>query len=147
MVVCVGGLSLLVLGSALILSVVLCCCKSNSKQQRRKRRRKCLEISDRNGGCVPHSIPAESYLLTSYSARVLDNGAIRPRERSLPLPPEPDIDLTAADTHYEELGEVTADVTSGVGRPRLPTFSSDTSETVGTELETITSAATDTHLV
>ena len=69
---------------------------------------------------------------------------IRPRHRRLPLPPEPEID---PGNHYEEMEEVTMDTTSGVGRPRLPTFSSETSDTAGTELETIISAATDTQLV
>ena len=61
----------------------------------------------------------------------------------LPPPPAPAALSNGGANHYEKVEEMGG----GVPRLRLPTFSSDTSEAVTTELETVVSAATDTHLV
>ena len=145
-VVSLAGVGVLLLLSGLLLTLAAC-------WYRRRHSRNKIKTNSQEK--VQYSIPAESYLFASYHGNSEggggSNGAMRPRQRRLPLPPEPEIALEGGggggEGHYEELDEVAVDVTSGVSRPRLPTFSSDTSETGGTELETVISAATDTQLV
>ena len=143
-IVCVLVFVLLV--SSLLLSLTCYCCwKRHSRKKKEKRQKSAQEK-------VQYSIPAESYLFASGGGKeggggVSGNGVVRPRERRLPLPPEPEIELGGGESYYEELDEVAVDMSSGVTRPRLPTFSSDASETGGTELETVISAATDAQLV
>ena len=143
-VVSLCGLGLLLPVSALLLSL---CCYCWRRHSRKKAVRETSVSRER----VQCTIPAESYLFPSYGGNdeggvegACGNGVARHRERRLPLPPEPEIGI-GGESYYEELDEV--DVTSGVTLPRLPTFSSETSEAGGTELETVISAATDTQLV
>lgn len=142
-IISVCGVVLLLLTSGLLLFLLLCCLwtRKRRKERRTKERRKSAKESN-----LEVAIPAESYLFCSNNLEKMEkysNSSGLPHGRRpphRPLPPEPESEED--DNQYVVVVDVTRG--SGVARMKLPSFSSDTSEAVVTELETvITDVSTD----